>query len=121
MSLRSYLASKIAANYLYGMIPDPAAYMNKWSVSDCRAYLEGESKLHRFLVGLDMAVGQFGTSSPEDQDKTISCRTAYRCKYPLTCALWALIVGFLLETIEPRHLLNAMVADRCRARLLLGV
>jgi hypothetical protein len=61
-----------------------------------------------------MALGQWGGG---EQDATISSRTALQCLGVQTAGTWALVLGALLERLQPGHLYAAMVADYCRARL----
>lgn len=72
-----------------------------------------DSFICRIFILLDVLLGQFG--SPVIYI-TISSRTAKRCQDPQNAPLWALILGVLLEKIEPGHLQKSVIADCCRAQ-----
>jgi hypothetical protein len=113
-----------ATNYLHGAYPEglEAPPVREWSLEQCRAFLYGQTRLHRFLVASDMAWSQLGTDNIEDQCTTISFRCARECAFSnQNPALWALLLGVALEVINPGHLLSAWQADLCRARLMLGI
>ena len=78
----------------------------------------GEGLIHRFVVCLDMAFGQFGSHVP---DITISSRTALRCMQSDIAPLWALVLGVLLEAVNPGHLQSAIYADYRRAKRVLSL
>lgn len=87
-----------------------------------------ESLVHLFLVGCDATWGLLGSRVPFI---TISTRTALACldaqaehhegdgpgiRWDQYCPMWALMLGALLETINPGHLQGAMVADFARGQ-----
>jgi hypothetical protein len=119
MSIRTWAQVRIVFAYPDG-IPDAKAKVDTWTLAQCQAYMDNQSKLHRFLVGVDMALGQWGVSTASGQDATISSRTAMDCRNPVTAGTWALLLGTFLEWLDPGHLEAAMLADYCRARLELG-
>jgi hypothetical protein len=114
--IREWAGTKLVYAYPDG-IPDCKKLVSGWSIAGCLAFLSGQSKLHRFLVGLDMAFGQWGTDSARTQDSTISSRTALDCLNLQTAGTWALLLGACLEELDPGHLQAAITADYCRARL----
>jgi len=68
--------------------------------------------IHRLLLLLDCLLGQVGSQLPFI---TISSRTALRCRAPQEAPMWALVLGVILEKINPGHLQGALNADLGRA------
>lgn len=91
--------------------------VNKYDMQAVRS----RGLIHRILVGLDMAIGQFG--SPV-QSITISSRAAVSIlknqeSFPGywgdVTPIWSMFLGAVLESIDPGHLQSAMQADFARA------
>lgn len=121
MSLRTWVQGRIVHAYPQGLrkAVDATGYA-AWTPPQCAAYMANGSKPHRFLIGLDMAFGQWGTATAASQDATISSNTARECFNVYTARTWVLAVGAALEQMDAQHLCNAIVADHCRALLQLN-